>query len=104
VRITPRRVRIGGDVRFSVRLTSTSRRAQALVVDYAVHFLKANGEARPKVFKLKRLELRAGEAAALAGVVSFAPMTTRRHYAGSHRLELRVNGVAYPLGRFEVVS
>jgi 3-methyladenine DNA glycosylase AlkC len=98
VRITPRRVRIGGRVELGLRLRSTARSAQSLVVDYAVHFVKANGTTRPKVFKLMRVRLGAGETVSLKGSVSFAPMTTRRHYPGPHRLELRVNGVAYPLG------
>jgi hypothetical protein len=36
------------------------------------------------------------------GKVSFAQMTTRRHYPGRHRIEVLVNGVAFPLGEFEV--
>jgi len=36
--------------------------------------------------------------------VSFAPMTTRRHYPGVHRLEARVNGEAFPLGEVELMA
>lgn len=65
---------------------------------------KANGKDRPKVFKLRRLDLAAGEAVVLSGRVSFAELTTRRHYAGEHRIELRVNGVTFALGSFHVRS
>jgi hypothetical protein len=34
--------------------------------------------------------------------VSLAQMTTRRHYAGTHRVDLLVNGECMPLGSFEV--
>jgi hypothetical protein len=96
----PKLVRQGEKLRFSFSLTGSGARVQELVVDYAVHFLKANGEQRPKVFKLKRIELAGGASIALASTVSFGELTTRRHYPGEHRLELLVNGVSYPLGAF----
>jgi hypothetical protein len=96
----PKLVRQGDKLRFSFSLSSTGDGVQKLVVDYAVYFLKANGEHKPKVFKLKRIELGTGASVALASTVSFAELTTRRHYAGEHRLELLVNGIAYPLGAF----
>lgn len=40
----------------------------------------------------------------LRGSISLAPMTTRTPYPGLHRLELLVNGVAYPLARFIVLA
>lgn len=101
-RLSAKAVRLGAEIRFSFSLESTASRAQALVVDYAVHFVKANGGARPKVFKLKRLTLEAKESASFEGKVSFAQMTTRKHYPGHHRIEVLVNGVAFPLAGFEV--
>jgi 3-methyladenine DNA glycosylase AlkC len=102
VRIAPRRVRIGGRLSFSLVLVNGSRRPASLLVDYAVHFVKASGETRPRVFKLRRVALPAGGRTDLAGAVSFAPMTTRRHHPGRHRIDLLVNGVARPLGTFDV--
>ena len=102
VRLAPRRLRIGGTLAFSLDLVNPSRRAASLLVDYAVHFVKASGASRPKVFKLRRVELPAGGRASLRGKVSFAPMTTRRHHPGRHRIDLLVNGVARPLGTFDV--
>jgi hypothetical protein len=55
------------------------------------------------VFKLKRLTLPARDTAALAAKVSFAAMTTRRHYPGLHRVEVLVNGIAFPLAQFGVL-
>lgn len=101
-RFSAKRVRIGEQIRFSFSVQSTAARAQELAIDYAVHFVKANGTARPKVFKLKRLTLEANGSATLQGRVSLADLTTRRHYVGSHRVEVLVNGIAFPLGAFEV--
>lgn len=103
VRLTPRRARVGDTLRFELRLVSTAAHDQTLVVDYRVHFVKADGKASPKVFKLKRVELAAGAGVELRGRVSLAPMTTRRHYPGRHSLDLVVNGVSTPLGEFLIV-
>lgn len=101
-RLTPGRVRLGGTMRFSFELVSTSRRDQDLRVDYAVHFVKANGSRRPKVLKLRRLVLGARARVPLEGQVSFAEMTTRTHRPGRHLVELIINGLTFPLGELEV--
>ncbi|MET0387037.1 MAG: DNA alkylation repair protein, partial [Polyangiales bacterium] len=82
LRMAPKAVRVGGALRFSLELSSTARRTQTLLVDYVVHFVKANGETRPKVFKLKQLVLAPGETCTLSGKVSFQPLTTRKPYPG----------------------
>jgi 3-methyladenine DNA glycosylase AlkC len=101
-RLTPKAVRIGDALRFSFELVSTGEKHQDLLVDYAVHFVKANGSTSRKVFKLKRISLAAATRVELRGSVSFRDMTTRRHYAGRHRLDVLVNGVDYPLVEFMV--
>ncbi len=103
-RIVPRAARLGDAVRFSFCLSSTASRSQELIVDYAVHFVKANGTVRPKVFKLRRIRLAAKASASFQAQVSLADLTTRRHYPGRHRIEILVSGVAYPLGEFDVRS
>jgi 3-methyladenine DNA glycosylase AlkC len=102
IRLVPPRVSVGDKLRFSFDVASTGRRAQDLLVDYAVHFVKANGETRPKVFKLRRIALPPRGRVELASSVSFQDMTTRQHYPGRHRIEVLVNGIAYPLAEFEV--
>ena len=97
-----KRVRIGDQLRFAFTLQSTGSRAQDLIVDYAVYFVKANGSPRPKVFKLKRVTLPARGSVELGGRVSFASMTTRQHYPGRHRIEVLANGEPFPLGEFEL--
>ncbi|MCC6158348.1 MAG: DNA alkylation repair protein [Deltaproteobacteria bacterium] len=102
VRFDPPRVKIGGRVEAWIELRSESRVAQDLLIDFAVHFVKSNGTRRPKVFKLRRLELDAGVTITLRANVSFEPMTTRRSYPGRHAMDLRINGVVFPVGEFDV--
>ncbi|MDD9892569.1 MAG: DNA alkylation repair protein [Gammaproteobacteria bacterium] len=62
-----------------------------LRVEYIVHYIKANGSASPKVFIFSEGEF--AEARKLfTRRHSFERMTTRVHYPGEHKIELRVNG------------
>jgi 3-methyladenine DNA glycosylase AlkC len=99
----PKRVRVGEKLRFGFSLRSTSARPQTLEVDYTVHFLKADGNPRPKVFKLRRMTLAPRETVELTGSVSFAQLTTRKHYPGRHRIEVTVNGVRCSEGAVTVL-
>ncbi len=103
-RVTPAKVALGGAVRFSFALVSAAKAAQDLLVDYAVYYAKANGEAKLKVFKLRRIALAAGGSVELEGRVSLKDLTTRKHYPGRHRIEARINGVAFPLADFTVTA
>jgi len=74
------------------RIQLRSKRAQKLQVTLNVHFLKADGRQRPKVFTICKATFGAGEQLTLAKKIAFRPMTTRVLYPGGHRLELVVNG------------
>jgi hypothetical protein len=95
---------LGDTLRFSLDLVSTVVEPQELIIDYQVHFVKANGRTGPKVFKLRQLVLPGAGSVRLDGRVSLAPMTTRQHYPGRHRIDLLVNGVEMPLAEFEVTA
>jgi 3-methyladenine DNA glycosylase AlkC len=103
IRLSATSVRVGEKLRFALRLESDSSSSQQLGVDYIVHFIKADGKPRPKVFKLKRVTLAARASVELHGSISLALMTTRKPHPGQHRLELLVNGVVYPLAQFTVL-
>jgi 3-methyladenine DNA glycosylase AlkC len=103
VRISPRRVPIGGRVSIGFVLRSRSRTAQDLLVDLAVHFVKANGRRNPKVFKVKRIALPARGRIELAASVSLAVHTTRKPQPGRHEIDVIVNGTSIPVGSFQVV-
>lgn len=65
----------------------------AVLIDEVVHFMKANGTTRPKVFRIADRTLEPGKPVRYDRVIDFKPITTRTHYPGRHRLEIRVNGV-----------
>ncbi len=104
VAFVPRRVRIGGRVVMSFALRSTSRVPQDLLVDAAVHFVKARGVTSAKVFKVRRLVLGARERQAMAVTFSVAVHTTRVPRPGRHAVDLILNGHAVRAGSFDVIA
>jgi hypothetical protein len=92
LQVSPRRVRVGESLRMEVRLASTAREPQALVIDDAVHHRRADGTHAPKVFKGWTLTLEPGATRALSKVHSMRPVTTRRDPPGPHEVDLRING------------
>jgi len=101
-KLAPPRPRLGQRIEFSFGLTSTSRQAQRLAIDYRIHYVKANGRMAPKVFKLREITLAAGASVAVAKAQRLQDFTTRRHYAGRHRLEVQINGRVLAGAEFEL--
>ncbi len=102
LKLAPRRVRVGESLALALTLHSGAKRAQTLVVDYAVHHVKANGERTPKVFKGWTLTLAAGETRTLEKRHSMREVTTRRYHAGRHALDLRINGEIVAEAEFDL--
>jgi 3-methyladenine DNA glycosylase AlkC len=100
--IEPKRPVTGDDVTISFEIANTAQRAQNILVDLCIHFVKANGKTSPKVFKLKTVKLAPQEATQLKKTISLAEMTTRKHYVGTHKVEVLLNGNAMPMGAFEL--
>jgi hypothetical protein len=86
----------------AVTLQSTSTRRQKLLVDYAVHHMKANGQTTPKVFNGWVVELAPHETRVLGKQHALRPITTRRYHAGHHGVDIRVNGEVLAERPFEL--
>jgi len=104
VTFNPRQVRIGARVVMSFTLRSTSRTSQDLLVDVAVHFVKARGLTSAKVFKVTRLLLPPRETVDLKTAFSLAVHTTRVPRPGIHAVDVMVNGQAMRAGSFRVIA
>ncbi len=100
--ITPKCVAVGDNVELAVTLASTASRAQKLVIDYAVHHVKANGSTSGKVFKGWVLELTANEERSLRKSHSMRLITTRVYHAGHHAVDLRINGQTVASAGFDL--
>ncbi len=100
--VTPQ-VLFGDRLEFELVLISTLKRSQALIIDYAIHHRKANGQMTPKVFKWKSLVLDARTSHTAQRKHGIRKITTRVYYPGTHRLEILVNGVSLGHKDFELV-
>lgn len=85
-------IALGENLEFKVSLRSTSDAAQNIVLDYVIHFMKANGSLAPKVFKLRTFELPANGTVTIEKKHAVRTITTRQYYPGVQRIEIQVNG------------
>lgn len=90
--LDPVTIQLGDTMTLSFDLQSKSDDEQNLMVDYIVHHVKANGTRTLKVFKLKKMSLAANEAQTITKQHSIRPISTRKYYAGVHRIEIQING------------
>lgn len=96
-------VKVGEALQFSFSLTSTDKTQQDFIVDYIVHFKKANGTHAPKVHKLKMIRLAPGEQVTLIKKHPLRAMTTRTLYPGEHMVTVQVNGKVFDTHSFVLV-
>jgi 3-methyladenine DNA glycosylase AlkC len=91
-KLNQERFQEGERIDFEFKIHSLSDEPQNIVVDYIIHYMKANQTTSPKVFKLKKATLPS------SGILHFTKshhlkkVTTRVHYEGIHRIEIQVNG------------
>lgn len=105
--VDPVELPIGGRVRISGTVRDTrdeAAEANDVVVDFVVHFVKANGSTSRRVFKGGRPRLGGGDSASVRCSVSVAQLSTRTHHPGRHRVEVQVNGTRAAAAEFLLVA
>ena len=100
--IAPAQANIGESVQINATICNKGKASKALMVDFAVYYIKANGKPRPKVFKWSQLQLAPLEQKALSKKLNLANLSTRTHFAGPHRVDIIINGRWSYLGTFEL--
>ncbi len=100
--LTPK-VSMGNKLSFSIELLSQSPSDQDVILDYIIHHVKANGRTSPKAFKWKTFKLKANACLTIKRNHAFKPITTRKYYAGMHRVEIQLNGDSLGSSQFELV-
>jgi hypothetical protein len=90
---------IGDELRFSYDLILEE--GGTVRLEYAISYVKAKGKQSRKVFKQTENEYAPGTYT-FQRRHSFADMSTRKHYPGTHRLEIIVNGETKASAPFEV--
>ena len=103
LKLAPSILTFGEELVFSFRLRNLEDEPQNLMIDFVMHFRKANGLTAPKVFKLKKIQLPARETATIRKRFAIRPISTRKYYPGRQRLEIQVNGRLLGGAAFELV-
>ncbi len=96
-RLLTEEVKIGEVLPFAFRIEAKEH--CRLMVDYIIHFNTKSAKSSPKVHKIKSVTLQKNESISILKKHLFkANMTTRKLYAGEHKVELQINGKCYELG------
>lgn len=90
--VTPDLIAIGGSVQFRYGLQVPEGESVKLRIELAVMYPRSTGKMYRKLFKLSEKTVAGGSIVQGGRFFSFADLSTRRHYPGTHRLQLIVNG------------
>lgn len=83
-------VSIGEDIAFSFSIAS--KEAAKARLEYGVDYVKQNGKRNRKIFQISETSLKENEKRSYTRKHSFADVSTRKHYPGTHSITLIVNG------------
>jgi len=83
-------ISIGDNLVFSFAI-NTKKTTKARL-EYGIDYVKSNGKRNRKIFKISEVLLKENEQRPYAKSHSFADLSTRKHYSGTHSIVLIVNG------------
>lgn len=87
-------LKVGEHLEFSFDIRAKEK--ASLMVDYVLYFQTKSGKLKPKVHKIKKLNLKKDELKKIGKKHLFkANMSTRKLYSGQHKLLLQINGQGY---------
>lgn len=84
-------VTIGKSFNFKAELKASTKTLGQLRIEYAIHYMKANGSLSPKVFKISESTINE-PSKRIDKNHSFKQMSTRKHYPGQHKISIIING------------
>ncbi|MFC7063737.1 DNA alkylation repair protein [Halobacillus seohaensis] len=93
-------ISIGESLSFSFHVESEAK--TKLRVEYAIDYVKKNGNRNRKVFQASDTKVSKGDRKYYSRHQSFRNMTTRKHYPGTHTLSIIINGVEKASCDFEL--
>ena len=84
-------ISMGEDITFS--FTIEVKKPTKVRLEYGIDYVKANGKRNRKVFQISEISLKENEKKFYTKKHSFADVSVRKHYPGTHSITLIVNGV-----------
>lgn len=98
------KVSIGGRLEFSFWVKNTASSPTQIRLEYGISYQTSSGKTSNKVFKIKELRLLPGQSEFIKRQQSFQDFTTRKHFPGSHKLRVLLNGASLAEQEFVVVG
>lgn len=95
-------VMIGEALTFSFEVLS--KKAAKVRLEYGIDYVKANGKRNRKIFQISESTLKEDQESRYTKTHSFAELTTRKHYPGTHAITLIVNGAERGTLEFQVLA
>ena len=91
-RLVKTKIKLGDTLQFSFTLNPILKKSAKLRIEFAVYYVKAAGKSSRKLFKITENTFEKGQQVSYTKNLSFKDLTTRKHYAGKHKISLVVNG------------
>jgi len=88
--IKEKSVCIGGDINFSFAVIM--KETAKIRLEYGIDYVKANKKRNRKIFQISEISLKENEKKIYTKKHSFADLSTRKHYPGTHSITLIING------------
>ena len=98
--VSTKHITMGDDLIFTFKIKA--KKATKVRLEYGIDYVKANGKTSTKIFQISESSLKKDEQKEYHKKHSFADVSTRKHYAGTHAITLIVNGVERGNLNFEV--
>lgn len=95
---------IGERMNFSFSIYIESKNKVKLRIEYGIYYMKANGKLSRKVFYITEGEYSSNSTQNFYRKQSFANLSTRKHYPGSHKIVLIINGIEMLERDFELTG
>ena len=84
-------ISLGDDITFSFSIQA--REPTKVRLEYGIDYVKSNGKRNRKIFQISEISLKKNEKKSYVKNHSFADLSTRKHYPGTHSITLIINGV-----------
>jgi len=84
-------ISIGEDIIFS--FTILAKKETKVRLEYGIDYVKSNGKRNRKIFQISESALKENQQKDYIKIHSFADVSTRKHYPGTHTIVLIINGV-----------
>lgn len=102
--ISHEQIALGNTLSFDFKIINKEPKSAKFRIEYVIHFVKSNGHRSKKIFKIAEPLISEGDILTGTKKHKFIDLTTRKHYAGPHKIALVVNGIEGDGVEFELMG